>query len=169
MKKGKKRKLKTQHEKYPEIRYVSCFNVFFDPTASSFEESQYVIERSIVHKKDILARYGVLGIEDLEGKITRAQENPVYFSTLDNNRVKLTAFWNEESFREELRTSSDAFDVYYKNFLTLDYSGGFSEVLEYWEDDKFILIVDGHEIYSSCNPYPIKKKPFFNISYNKIP
>ena len=144
MKKGKKRKLKTQHEKYPEIRYVSCFNVFFDPTASSFEESQYVIERSIVHKKDILARYGVLGIKDLEGKIMRAQENPVYFSTLDNNRVKLTAFWNEESFREELKTSSDAFDVYYKNFLTLDYSGGFSEVLEYWEDDKFILIVDGH-------------------------
>ena len=63
----------------------------------------------------------------------------------------------------------DEFNMFFKNYLTIDYSGGYIEVIEYWEDDVFKLIVNGHVIYSGNNPLPIKKKPFYEIHYNKIP
>ena len=52
------------------------------------------------------------------------------------------------------------------NLLTWD---EYCEVIEYWEDDVFGVMINGHELYYGINPLPIKKKPFFAIPYNKPP
>lgn len=32
-----------------------------------------------------------------------------------------------------------------------------------------VLIVDGHAVIDGKNPLPIKRKPYFDLTYNKIP
>lgn len=165
-------------ERYPNIKYVSCFDIFYDPTAQSIEDSRYVIERKIMHYDEIVKVYKPF-IGDKSAKIKEAQQSPYYFNTHDYNRVKLMSFWNNETLNEMMQSNPltgtrntnlpSEFNIYYKNFLTIDYKGGYSEVLEYWEDDKFILIIDGEQIYSGSNPFALKKKPYFGVHYNKIP
>mgnify|MGYP003402881101 CR=1 FL=1 len=175
---GETRKYLVEGEKYPKIRYTSCFDIFYDPTAQDVESSRYVIERRIMHINDILQEYAPF-IGDKANAIREAQKNPYYFNTHDYNRVKLTSFWNNETIADFINsnpvtwTSStnlpSDFNIYYKNFLTIDYKGWYSEVLEYWEDDTFKLIIDGESVYNGSNPFPIKKKPYFGIHYGKIP
>lgn len=57
VKNGKAVKYLVEGEKYPKIRYVSCFDIFYDPTAQDVESSRYVIERKIMHLDDILQEY----------------------------------------------------------------------------------------------------------------
>lgn len=178
VKNGKAVKYLVEGEKYPKIRYVSCFDIFYDPTAQDVESSRYVIERKIMHLDDILQEYSPF-IGNKAEAVKNAQKNPYYFNTHDYNRVKLTSFWNNDTISDFINsnpvtgTSStnlpNDFNIYYKNFLTIDYKGGYSEVLEYWEDNTFKLIIDGETVYSGNNPFPIKKKPYFGIHYGKIP
>jgi len=157
LKNGKKEVLVIEGEKYPKIRYVSCFDIFYDPTAQNIQASKYVIERKIMHIDDIVREYRPY-IGDKESKIREAQKNPYYMNTHDYNRVKLSAFWNNTVMNDFANSNPvtgstttslpEQFNLYYKNFLTIDYKGGYSEVLEYWEDNKFILIIDGEQIYS---------------------
>lgn len=103
-------------------------------------------------------------------KIEDALRSPFYFFTYDFSRVKYLAFWGQETIDQYIeRSQLDEFNMFFKNYLTVDYSGGYLELVEYWEDDVFKLIVNGHVIYSGNNPLPIKKKPFYEIHYNKIP
>lgn len=178
IKNGQTMKYLVESEKYPKIRYVSCFDIFYDPTAQDIESSRYVIERKIMHLDDILQEYAPF-IWNKSDAIKEAQKNPYYFNTHDYNRVKLTSFWNNDTISDFINsnpvtgTSStnlpNDFNIYYKNFLTIDYKGGYSEVLEYWEDNTFKLIIDGETVYNSGNPFPIKKKPYFGVHYGKIP
>ena len=178
MKWGKQIEYNIEGEKYPKIKYVSCFDIFYDPTAESIQESRYVIERKIMHIDEIVRDYKPF-IGNKAAAIKEAQKSPYYFNTHDYNRVKLMSFWNNETLNELMQSNPitgsrntnlpSEFNIYYKNFLTIDYKGGYSEVLEYWEDDKFVLIIDGEKVYSWNNPLAIKKKPYYGIHYNKIP
>jgi len=151
VKNGQTVKYLVEGEKYPKIRYVSCFDIFYDPTAQDVESSRYIIERKIMHIDDILQEYSPF-IGEKAAAIKEAQKNPYYFNTHDYNRVKLTSFWNNDTISDFINsnpvtgTSStnlpNDFNIYYKNFLTIDYKGGYSEVLEYWEDNTFKLIID---------------------------
>lgn len=164
-------------EQYPTMRYVSCFNVFHDPSAKSIEASRYVIERNIMHRDDLVRNYSAF-VSDLEAKAVAFARNPYYFFSYDFERVKYLAFWNDQLVSNNLTLPqsglfpNDAnfdFSTYYKNFLTPHYEGGYHEVIEYWENDRFVLIVDGSTAYDGENPLPIKRKPYYDLLYNKIP
>ena len=176
--KGKNKKtIKLKGEQFPFIEYVPAFNLYYDTSAKSIYDSHYIIERKVLHKKDILKRYSVY-IDNIEDKLKKYQAQPYYFDTDDYSRVKVMSFWDSDfkrdSFLEDLgRTGtfglSAQADMYTKNFFTINFEGGFSEVIEYWEDDRFILIIDGYIVYDGENPYPNKRKPYVGILYNKIP
>ena len=163
-------------EKYPYIDYVSCFDVFHDPTVDYMEDSLYIVYRKIMHKKDIVKRYSNYR-SDIASFVDSANAHPTRWFSYDFNRVKYLAFFNQTKVNEFMATvnasgpaqTTDAFDIWFRNFATVDYAGGFCEVIEYWEDDKFILMIDGHVAYDGANPYPVKKKPFYEIHYNKVP
>lgn len=164
-------------EQYPYIKYVSCFNIFTDPSAKSLKESRYVIERTIMHREDLVKQFGPF-VADIKTKCEQFAKSPYYFFSYDFDRVKYLSFWNDQLVRAKNQMPETAlfpnaanfdFNVYYKNFLTPNYEGGFHEVIQYWEDNRFILIIDGNEAFSGGNPLPIKRKPYFDIHYNKIP
>lgn len=132
MKKGKQVEYAVEGERYPRIKYVSCFDIFYDPTAESIQESRYVIERKIMHKDDIIRDYKPF-IGDKSAKIDEVQKSPYYFNTHDYNRIKLMSFWNNETLNELMQSNPitgsrntnlpSEFNIYYKNFLTIDYKG----------------------------------------------
>lgn len=103
MKKGKQVKHLIEGEQYPNVTYVSCFNIFYDPTAGSIEESPYAIERKILHIDAIMDMYAPF-IGNKRAAILEAQKTPFYMDSHDYNRVKLMAFWNNnttQSFLQE--------------------------------------------------------------------
>lgn len=165
---------KTQKEQHPYIQYVSAFDIMHDPTVEYMEDSKYVMYRKIMHKKDIIKMYRPF-VQNIEWKITDSLKNPWYFFQYDFNRIKFLSFWNQELIQKFVQTTSSSwvissdFNIFYKNYLTFDFEWGYSEVVEYWEDDKFVLIVNGMQIHEWPNPFPIKKKPFFEIHRDKIP
>lgn len=57
-----------------------------------------------------------------------------------------------------------------KNQLTVNYEeGGYYEVIEYWEKKKFIILLNGVEVYNGPNPFPVDRIPFVQMLSNKIP
>jgi hypothetical protein len=94
------------------------------------EDSRYVIERKIMHIDQILETYAPF-IGNKASQIKEIQKHPYYFNTHDYNRVKLTSFWNNDTITEFLNSNTvngvsstnlpTDFNLYYKNFLTIDY------------------------------------------------
>ena len=141
---------KTVTETYPYLTYESVFDIMIDPTAENVEESRYVINRKIMYKDKIIARYKPF-IPDIEEQIGAAAQRPFRFWNYDFSRVKYLAFFNQTQIDEFTvgrinsvhGQSTDELDVYYKNYLTINYEGGYSEVIEYWEDNRLVVLVDG--------------------------
>ena len=130
-----------------------------------------------MHVDDIEKQFAPFD-RDIRRKVEEAGKQPYYFFSYDFERVKYLAFWNDQIVRVKNQLPETAlfpnaanfdFSVYYKNFLTPYYEGGYHEVIQYWEDDKFILVIDGSGVYEGPNPLPIKRKPYFDLTYNKIP
>ena len=182
--KGAEKKTIKMREQYPSLKYVSAFNIYHDPSAKSIDDSKFVIERNILTRKEIVNRFKKMipNIEEITmrtepDKNGKSKVSPYYLYSYDFNRVKYLAFWNDQVVRGPAFNAIDStnthwdfdFNLYYKNFLTVNYSGGYHEVVEYWEDNKFILLIDWHEAYNDKNPLPIKTKPYVGYVYNQIP
>jgi len=186
-----------QSEKYPFLKYRSAFDIFIDPSCESIDDSLWLYERKIMHMKDIVKQYKTY-CSDIEQRVTEAQKQPYYFFQYDFNRVKYLAFHNGSNqtmdsnrwIHSGTSTSSswnlfdatlwgkprhwnshslEDFGIWFRNFTTVDYAGGYSEVIEKWEDDSFVLMIDWRIIYQGVNPNPVKKKPYIDLYYNKIP
>lgn len=160
-------------EEFPFVKYVSQFDMFFDPSARSFEESPYHLERKLMWQGDILDQYGYF-VKDLDKKLAKAIQHPFYVWNVDFNRVKWMSFWNTQKVDFVPQSGYSQYkthelDLWQKNWFTADYKGGYVEVLEYWEDRRFTLVINGYEVYDGINPLPTKAKPYFDVCYNKAP
>jgi len=166
-------------EKYPDLDYVSIFNIFYPIYAKSIQESPVVIERNILHYKTILKRYSHLKINKERFKSARYSNWKQIFN-YDFDKIKLSAFWDKAWMKKELDayceksniskiTEDNFFDILMNNYLHINYDGWFMEVLEYREDDQLSIYVNWYEIYSGSNPLPDKKHPYEAILFNKIP
>jgi hypothetical protein len=176
-KKGLKKMQASYIDERPYIKYVSQFDMFYDPSAKSFRESPYKIERKIMFQDQILEQYGtIVGREALRKGMVDAAKNPFYVFMHDFNRVKWMSFWNRarlDSYPDSAVTFDTAytrdFDISWKNNLTIDYAGGNMEVLEYWEANRFVLLLNGRIVCDDINPLPIRNDPFSALCYNKVP
>jgi len=173
--KGTKKEEIIRRDVHPTLEYESIFDIMIDPTADNIETSRYVVSRKIMYKSAIIKRYKAY-IPDIEDQIGYAQIRPFRFWAYDFSRVKYLAFYGQMPVNEQnvgrLNTANnqltDDLNVYYKNYLTINYEGGYSEVIEYWEDDRLVILIDGRVVYCDVNPLPTKRKPFRDIYYNKI-
>lgn len=155
-------------EQYPYIKYISVFNIFHDPGVESFSESPWVIERKIISKESVRKYYGSL-IKDLESKIKKAEEYPLYFSNHDYNKIKQILFWNKDYISRYVKDNQTDLDTFLRNYLSIDYKWNYIEVIEHWTDDNLIILFNGREAYSWPTQLPINKKPYTSINYNKAP
>ena len=164
-----KRVTKELKEQYPFVKYVSCFNLFHDPTVSTMENSHFVCVRRLMTKRSFVKRYG-RRIDWLKAKMVPAIKEPRYFSTYDYDKIKHSIFWSEETIWSFMNTQTvNDFDIWRKNYLSINYEDQYVEVIEYWESDRWVVLLNGHAIHDWGNPMPIKKIPFCNVSYSTVP
>lgn len=175
-----KPKVKEITEQYPFLEYVSTFDIMYDPTVSDFYKSRYVVRRRIEHIEDIKARYKTF-ISDFSVATSLADKwSPIF--KRDYNRIKYALLNNEEN-AEVMSTATqtgnsqlsgedislDFLSPAVKNQLTINYEGGFYEVIEYWEKNKFILLLNGVQVYEGANPFPVATIPVAQMLSNKVP
>lgn len=171
--KGLKRQTIKHKIQHPSITYRSAFNTFHDMSVDYPEDSDYIIFRTIISRKKFEKEYSGFKISSTE--IDTAIEKKDPWSAYDYDRVKYAALADIKLYRTFVTENKDSnaddimFNLFVKNNATIDYEGGYMEVLEYWEDDRFVLIGNGHCLYDGDNPLPQKEKPFFSIMHNKIP
>ncbi len=176
---------KVTTEQYPFLEFVSTYDIMFDPTAPSFYKSKYVIRKRVEHLDDIKARYKTF-IKDFEVATKSADAGAPIFGH-DYNRVKFammnqrdwiggptpsTTGWAAKAAEDGTFNGGinlDFLNKNVKNQLTINYSGGFYEVVEYWEKKKFILLLNGIEVHNWPNPFPVERIPFVQLLSNKIP
>lgn len=167
-------------EQYPFLEYISTFDVMFDPTVTNFYKSKYVVRRRVEHIEDIKARYSTF-IKDFSVAESRAKTGSPIFKR-DYNRIKYALIQNEMAAEAMSTTtqagnsqlpgediSLDFLNPAVKNQLTINYEGGFYEVIEYWEKKRFIILLNGVEVYSGKNPFPVQTIPVAQMLSNKIP
>ena len=165
-------------EKYPDLNYVSIFNIFHPMFIENLRDSPVVIERNIVHKSKVLKRYKDLKLD--KQRFKEALKNPKHIFNYDFDKIKMAAFWDKAGMKKDMDayckksniskiTEDNFFDILMNNYLHVNYDGWFCEVIEYWEWEKFKLMVNWFIIYSGCNPLPDKKHPYEWLIFNKIP
>lgn len=71
----------------PDIKLVDLLNFYIDPTASSIEEAESVIERALMTPEEIKSMDGWLETEDVEGEENQARYDDQMSNV--NNKVKL--------------------------------------------------------------------------------
>lgn len=167
-------------EQYPFLEYVSTFDIMFDPTVPNFYKSKYVVRRRVEHIDDIKARYSTF-IKNFDPILTKAKDGSPIF-TKDYNRIKFALMNNEMDAESQSTTaqtwtsqapgediSLDFLSPSVKNQLTINYEWGFYEVIEYWEKKRFIILLNGVEVYSGKNPFPVQTIPIVQMLSNKVP
>jgi len=170
----------TETEKYPDLNYVSIFNIFHPLYIEDIKDSPVVIERNILHYSKILSRYSHISINKEKFNTARyTQWNQIF--NYDFDKIKMSAFWDRAWMKKELDkfvknsttindiTQDNFFDILMNNYLHINYDWWFCEVIEYWEWKKFKLIVNWYVVYSWDNPLPDKRHPYEWIIFNKIP
>lgn len=170
---------KVTKEQYPYIKYIPIFNVFYDPTAKSFDEAPYVIERNIISVSMFKKYYWPMFKDDakIRAVIDYALANPKYFCAYDYNKIKQAAFWNERFIKKDYNLYLDngshthEYDInaFLENYLALEKNANYIELIEYRSEDKHVLMVNGKVFKDEENPLPIKKIPYVDIEYNKAP
>lgn len=140
-----KKDVKDYSEEYddPTFNNIDLYSFFPDPQWNSIESCRYVCQRHLMTKWQILLQF-----KDMEN--TEFFENWSWdLEVLDTVRVIVNKQVNTKS--EEKATDEQI------------------EVIEYWEDDKYVLLVWWVLAINKPNPYPFKKKPFIKSSYESLP
>ena len=150
-----KREFYSKDIQYPDYVYASPFNVMVDPTAASFEDARYVIHRRTMTPDQISKEYAWTGVKvDYSKLIWKGQ----YLYTTDWLMMKNNSFSPSSVINVDAENSKVSFDT--KKYL---------EVVEYWEDNKLIIYVNGQQMYNDINPMPVKKIPFIQITFMDEP
>ena len=90
----------------PRIEFVSCWDFYPDPTATTMEECEYVIHRHKMNKS----------------QLRQLRNMPYFDEDAIRNTIQMGANYEEKDFESALKDDSRADEDYQSNF----------EVLEYW-------------------------------------
>ncbi len=132
----------------PCFEVIPIYDFYVDPAATSIADARYCVQRKLMTRKEIeeLADLGVFDKDAVE-------ELP------------------EEGAGEE--ESGKRLDRSYSNFTTDEISGGIPgkfEILEYWEDDRVIVVAERRYVLrDEENPYWHRKKPFVAATFSPLP
>lgn len=153
---GKKR-YTTRKKNNPKLRYVSPFDIMIDPGATSWKDARYIIERNIVPVNSINEKYWIY-FKLTDKQIDKLKNDAVYLFSRDYNLEKNKIIYNSAWVSDINAVNS--WYTFDKNY--------YLEVVEVWTDDKLSIYVNWHKLYDDINPYPLKKKPYIQIVFNKV-
>ena len=57
-------------------------------------------------------------------------------------------FWNNDYVSKYIKDTQSDLDTFLRNYLSIDYTGNYIEVIEHWTDDELIILFNGREAYS---------------------
>lgn len=143
----------------PDFQAVDAYDLYPDPTATSMENMRYLCQRYVMTKEEIVKTWlnlknmefvGVGG-DTADYKFIRRLVPRTKFAEKRQNTISATG---------EGGTLS-AQSVAAKKELI--------EVIEYWEDDRLIVIANDVIIKDISNPYPTKEIPYVRLVYEELP
>lgn len=161
----------------PTADHVSFFELFIELSTTDFYKARWKARRKILSLKEIEKRYWeLIKLDDIHNKISNRdkinQTKWQCISMLDFTKIYdiknysscYDKEWNfslwadrwELSFIEDNVLSSITED----NYL--------HEVIEYWYDDKLVIMVNWYIYYDWLSPYPYWD-PFWIIVFEKVP
>lgn len=153
----------------PTVDHVSFFQLFYDPFAPSFDNTPRKAYRYISNITDVVNKYWFLWEEDnwlhkLKGHI----RGWTPFSHKDYTRI-----YSSKNYERELSriNSVEQFDDWIENRLfAVDFSDQeLVEVVEYWSDDQFVLLLNWVTVYDGLSPYPFSGDPFSILVHEEVP
>lgn len=153
----------------PTVDHVSFFQLFYDCHWSDFYNTPRKAYRYIDSFKSVASKYSFLFKDEEEiakKKMYILKDTP--FSTMDYTRIYNSK--NYENAMCSVKTQKDYDDWTQRKIFEINYSENeLVEVVEYWEDDKFVLFINGKIYYDDVSPYPFNSDPFHIIVHEKVP
>jgi hypothetical protein len=145
------------NEVRPTIEHVPFFELFYPISTSDFYKSQWKIRRKIMSFKNIKDKWSSIidfENEDTEKKIKNAN-TPI--STTDFCKI-----WDIKTFEKQYvaecitnaKPENSMMDFMYENlFSVVKKDNDLYELIEYWEDDNLVIMINGDVFYDDVSPY----------------
>lgn len=141
----------------PDFQAVDAYDLYPDPAATSMENMRYLCQRYVMTKEEIVKTW--LNLKNMEFvgvggdtanyKFIRQLVPRTKFAERRQNTISATG--------EGGTSSAQAIK---KELI---------EVIEYWEDDRLIVIANDVIIKDISNPYPTKEIPYVRLVYEELP
>ena len=153
----------------PTVEHVSFFQLFYDAQWSDFHNTPRKAYRYIDSFKSVANKYSFLFADEDELKKRKIELLKWgHFSTLDYTRIYNSK--NYENAMCSVKSQKDYDDWTQRKIFEINYSDNeLVEVVEYWEDDKFVLFINSVIVYEGVSPYPFNSDPFHIIVHEKVP
>lgn len=125
----------------PTFETLDIYNFYPDPQWYDIDSCRYVFQRYLMTKEQIYKTYWKDNLQNTEYIKAWTWDLTIYTwvrDTVNNTKNK----WNvPKATNEQI------------------------EVIEYWEDDKIVVLAWWVLIRNEENPFPFKKKPFLKVTY----
>lgn len=162
----------------PYAEHISALQMYVEPSTKNFYKARYKVIRKIMSLNEIEHKYDWwVDFDKMEDDIALRQllmDSEDYISRHDFTKIynikayqnsyiqSAIKYWQEH---EENLLEGDFID---DNMFQVDYATDkLCEVIEYWEKEKLVIMVNGYVIYDGVNPYGLD--PFWCVTYEKRP
>lgn len=141
----------------PAFEVVDLYNFYPDPLATCIDDARYIVQRYLMTKEQILSTYGSL-IEANVALLKVGQGGDV----TDYASVRLEVLSETKSDSETKNPNSSVAS-------SAQTTSDVMEVIEYWERNRFVLMVNGVILRYGKNPFGIGVIPYVSVPYEKLP
>lgn len=144
----------------PDFQAVDAYDLYPDPTATSMENMRFLCQRYVMTKEEIVKTW--LNLKNLEF-VSAGGDTADYKSI--RREVPRTKFAD----RRKNATASSTGDGGTLSSKNAAIGNELYEVIEYWEDDRLVVIANRVIIKDIPNPYPTKEIPYVRLVYEELP
>ncbi len=159
----------------PTVEHVPFFEFFVDPSANDFYKARWKFRRKIKSWDSISKTYASF-CEDLDSKKKAILLSKSYVSNYDYNKI-WEIKWYEGQYTKaiikNLWTAAYAWSpdmITYQNLFQIAYEDNdLVEVIEYWDKNWVVIMMNWISVYDWPSLYPMTADPFVHLYYEKLP
>lgn len=150
---------------YPTLHYRSPFQIFYNRNVRNFKQAPMVYERVIMSRESIKSIYKKLKVNITDNDLDYITNNAEYFLTneydLRKESYAMGSWWLISTIKEQ--------NIDESNTYSIENDDDFFEVVEGRWKNRFFVIINWYKIYDWENPLPLKRIPYDQIWYKKVP
>jgi len=143
----------------PDFQAADTYDVFPDPAATRVDNMRFLCHRYVMTKEEIIKTWSEL--KNMEF-VTSGGDVTDYKSI--RREVPRTKFSEKRNGGGAASAGAGTLTA-----QTAAIASELTEVIEYWEDDRLVVIANGVTIKDVPNPYPTKEIPFVRLAYEELP